>query len=238
MKKRLDNFGRFLLDIFFPNRCPFCGKFIVWNEFICGECEESVPKANGVICRKCGKRGCVCGESQDYDMAFAAFFFKEGPVRDAVYRFKHTGESNIAEYTAKDIAFCMKKENIPKPDIVIPVPMGRMKQMKRGHNQAEILARCIGKHLDIPVDSRILFKHDSKGEQHYYGKEIRRQRAEELFYSQNADLTGMTVILCDDVMTTGATNRKCARLLKKLGAEKVISAVCAVRELESIEEGA
>lgn len=241
MREQGNSFGRFLLDIFFPNRCPLCGNFIVWNEYICKSCEESVPKANGAICRKCGKRECICGTIPDYDMAFAAFFFEEGPVRDAIYRFKHTGESNIAEYTARDIDFYMKSENIPKPDVIVPVPMGRRKQRKRGHNQAEILAECIGKRLGIPVNSRILCKHDSKDEQHNYGKEERRERAERLFYAKdrNSDLTGMTVILCDDVMTTGETNKKCARLLKELGAETVISAVCAVRELEStIEEGA
>ena len=241
MRERGNSFGRFLLDIFFPNRCPLCGEFIVWNEYICNDCEESVPDANGKICRKCGKLRCECGNSPDYDMAFASFFFTEGSVRDAIYRFKHTGEPNIAEYTAMDIDFCMKRENVPKPDVIVPVPMGKMKKLKRGHNQAEILAECIGKRLGIPVNSRILFKHDSDDEQHNHGREARKERAERLFYIQdkNIDLKGMTVLLCDDVMTSGATNNKCARLLKELGAERVISAVCAVRELETtIEEGA
>ena len=233
--------GRFLLDIFFPNRCALCGDFIVWNEYICKSCGENVPAANGVICRKCGKLRCECRRKHkpDYDMAFAAFFFREGPVRNGIYRFKHTGESNIAEYTARDIDLYMKKENVPKPDIIVPVPMGRKKRFKRGHNQAEILAKCIGKRLHIPVKNKILFKCDSQEEQHNLSRKERLERVEKQFYSKKADLTGMTVLLCDDVMTSGATNNKCARLLKELGAEKVISAVCAVREFEStIKEGA
>lgn len=238
MRELTGNFGRFVLDIFFPNRCPLCGDFIMWNEFICGECKESLPAANSVICRKCGRVSCECGNDQDYDMVFASFFFIEGPIRDAIYRFKHTGESNIAEYTAGDIEFYINKEKIPVPDVIVPVPMGKMKRMKRGHNQAEILAQCIGKRLDVPVNSRILFKYDSKDEQHNLGKAARSQRAESQFYAKDADLRGMTVLLCDDVLTTGATAGKCARLLKGLGAERVIFAVCAVRDESAIEEGA
>ena len=239
MTELIDNCGRFLLDIVFPNRCPMCGDFIAWNDILCKSCEETIPCANGRICRKCGKLRCECKNDIKYDMAFAAFFFSEGYVKDAVYRFKHTGESGIAEYTAKDIAFYMKKENIPKPDIIIPVPMGRMKRFKRGHNQAELLARCIGKSLDTPVNSKVLFKYDTKDEQHSYGRKVREQRVKELFYVKKADLTGMTVLLCDDVMTTGATANECALLLKGLGAKAVIFAVCAVRELETtIEKGA
>lgn len=230
MTELADKCRAFLLDIVFPNRCAVCGKFIMWNENLCTECNEKFPVANSKICRKCGKLRCTCKEKNDYDMAFATFFFKEKLVRNAILRFKINGETGIAEYTARDIAFYMDKEKIPRPDIVVPVPMGKRKRLKRGHNQAELLAKCIGKRLGIPVNSRILFKYDTEDEQHNYGRKERKKRVKTLFYTKNADLTGMTVLLCDDVMTTGSTADKCAMLLKNLGAKTVIFAVCAVTE--------
>lgn len=228
-----DKCKAFLLDIIFPNRCPFCGGFIAWDRHICGECVETLSRANDIICRKCGKDKCVCGEDILYDTAFASFFYNEEPVGGAVHRFKETGELNLARYTVKDIALHMRREDIQKADMVVPVPMGRKKRRKRGHNQAELLARCIGKELDIPVRSDILFKYDTADEQHGHNAEERRERVKTLFYTGGADLSGKTVMLCDDVMTTGATISECAGLLKKLGAECVISAVCAVTILEN-----
>lgn len=232
----LDKCKAFLLDIAFPNRCPFCDEFIAWDGYVCDACIEKYASANGVICRKCGREECVCGDTLCYDMAFASFFYSEEPVREAIYRLKDIGEINIAEYTAADIEEYMKRENIPKPDIVVPVPMGRKKRRKRGYNQAELLARCIGKHLDIPVRSDILFKYDTKEEQHDFGAEERLKRVKSLFYTGKTDLSGKTVMLCDDIMTTGATVNECARLLKELGAESVCSAVCALTRLEKTSE--
>lgn len=228
----IDKCKAFLLDIVFPNRCPFCGDFIMWDKHICGRCEETLQNANDIICRKCGKDKCICGGELNYDVAFATFIYNEKPVRSAILNFKLTGEMNIAEYAVKDIALRMEKENITVPDIIVPVPMGRKKRRRRGHNQAELLAECIGKKLDRPVRNDILFKYDTKDEQHRHGAEERHERVKTLFYTGKADLSGMTVMICDDVMTTGATISECAGILKNLGAECVISAVCAVTIFE------
>lgn len=232
----LDKCKAFLLDIAFPNRCPFCGEFIAWDGYVCDACIEKYASVNGVICRKCGREECTCGGSLFYDTAFASFFYSDEPVREAIFRLKDIGERNIAEYTAADIEEHMKRENIPKPDIIVPVPMGRKKRRKRGHNQAELLAECIGKRLDRPVRTDILFKYDTKEEQHSFGAEKRLERVKTLFYTGRKDLSGNTVMLCDDIMTTGATINECARLLKELGAESVCSAVCALTRLEKISE--
>ncbi len=237
MTEILDRCIRYLLDIVFPNRCPFCGKFIPWNVYICEECSSELSMANDFICRKCGKRKCVCELPRQYDMTLASLFYNEKPVRKAIIDFKNTGDENIAGFTADDIAYHMEKENIPAPYAVIPVPMGKKKQRKRGHNQAEILARCIGRRLGIPVINNILFKFDTDDEQHSHGREEREERVKTLFYAgKDISLAGKTVFLCDDVMTTGATLNECAELLKGLGAVSVIAAVCAVTETTTTAE--
>ncbi len=80
-------------------------------------------------------------------MVYGSYFFNEKPVADAVYRFKHEGERNIAELSAADIAEYIKVDNTTIPDFIVPVPMGRRKQISRGHNQAELFGKSLSKVL-------------------------------------------------------------------------------------------
>lgn len=237
MKSQLNKCKAFVLDIFFPNRCPFCDDFIRWDKLICNNCRESLIPANDKICRICGQEKCCCHDSKlNYDTVLASFFYDDKNVSKAVYSFKYHGIINIAEYTAYDASVHIKNENITVPDMIVPVPMGIHKQRSRGHNQAELLGQCICKELDIPVRNDLLYKKDTKDEQHIHTAVERIKRVKGLFYCGNEDLSGKSVLLCDDVMTTGATLNECAGLLKSMGAEKVIAVVCAAARLDNSQE--
>lgn len=232
-KTFLKNCKAFMLDIFFPNRCPFCDEIIKWDKNVCDDCRETLVPACEKICHKCGNLNCTCDESRNYDNAYAALFFDDENVSEAIYEFKRTGMSNIAMYTAEKVC-----KYIDKADLVTAVPMGRRKRRNRGHNQADILARCIGECLDIECKFNLLYKADTEEEQHHFSEAERKERVKDLFYCSDADLSGKTIILCDDVMTTGSTLNRCAELLKEMGADKVIVCACAVTRLEkSREEG-
>lgn len=230
---KFDDIRLFALDILFPSRCPFCGDFIMWNELCCGACRDTLASANDVICRKCGQDKCRCGrESYAFDMVYGSYFFDEKPVTNAVYQFKHEGERNMAELSAADIAEHMKAEGTPVPDFIVPVPMGRRKRVARGHNQAELFGKSLGRALGIPMRRDLVFKHDTKDEQHRHNEKERRERVKTLFYGGNENLSGKKILLCDDVLTTGSTLSECAAILKNAGAESVIAAVCAVTRLQ------
>lgn len=223
----LNSCKAYILDIFFPNRCPFCNKIIKWDKVVCDDCRENLVPACEKICHKCGNMNCVCDEFKSYDNAYAAVFFDDKNVSNAVYEFKRTGMANLAEYTAEVVC-----KYVDKADLVTGVPMGKRKQRKRGHNQADILAKCIGECLDTEYKRNLLYKIDTKEEQHYFSEAERKERVKDLFYRSDTDLSGKTVILCDDVMTTGSTLNRCAELLKEMGADKVIVCVCAVTRLK------
>lgn len=230
-KINLKSCKAYLLDMFFPNRCPFCNEIIKWDNSVCDECRNKIINACEKICPKCGNINCVCDGSKSYDNAYAAVLFDDENVSNAVYEFKRLGMSNLAEYTAEIVC-----QYIDNADIVTGVPMGTRKQKSRGHNQADILARCIGEHLNIPFARGLIYKVDTEDEQHHFSEEKRKERVKDLFYGSNADLSGKTVILCDDVMTTGSTVNRCAELLKEMGAVKVIICVCAVTRYDKSQE--
>ncbi len=230
-KKVLKKCKAFVLDIFFPNRCPFCNEVIRWDKLVCDDCRSDLVVANEKICHKCGNLHCACDTAKNYDNAYAAVFFDDNNVSNAVYDFKRTGMSNLAEYTAEIVCPC-----IDEADLVVSVPMSKRKQRRRGHNQADILAKCIGECLDIPFADNLLYKIDTKEEQHLFSEEERKERVKNLFYSGDTDLSGKTVVICDDVMTTGSTIDFCAGLLKKMGADKVIVCVCAVTRFDKSQE--
>ncbi len=226
-KTFLKNCKTFLLDIFFPNRCPFCKAFIRWDMSVCDNCRSELTPACENICHKCGNLHCSCDGSKYFDNVYAAVFFDDENVSGAIYDFKHTGMVNLAEYTAEIVS-----GYIENSDLIVGVPMSKRKRRVRGHNQADILAMCIGECLDTPFGKNILYKIDTKEEQHQFSEAERVERVNELFYSGDTDLSGKTIILCDDVMTTGSTVNRCAELLKEMGADKVIVCVCAVTRFD------
>ena len=226
-KMFMKNCKAWILDMMFPNRCPFCSEIIMWNKYVCDECRSKLVNACDVICHKCGGAPCSCSNSNKFDSAYAAVFFDDENVSDAIYDFKQIGMSNLAEYTAEIVC-----KYIDEADLVCSVPMGKNKLRSRGHNQADILAECIGERLNIEFCKNLLYKIDTKEEQHYFNEEERAERVKDLFYKSSADLTGKTIILCDDVMTTGSTLNRCAELLKEMGADKIVVCVCAVTRLE------
>ena len=213
----------YILDLFFPNRCPFCDEIISWNDNVCDHCRKNLIDASEQICRKCGNCPCECDCVKAYDNSYAALFFDDENVSNAIYEFKRTGMSNLAEYAAEIVC-----KYIDNADLVTSVPMGKRKQRNRGHNQADVFARCIAEHLDTYLDKNILYKLDTKEEQHHLSEEERAERVKNLFFINDVALNGKTIVLCDDVMTTGSTVNRCAELLKEMGADKVIVCVCAV----------
>ena len=105
-------------------------------------------------------------------------------------------------------------------DLIIPVPLHRVKQAKRGYNQSTLIAAGLSEVLHIPVSDKLLLRVKDTESQ------TRKSRAERLnnmagafSIAENADLTGKHILLCDDVLTTGATLEACALAL--LAAEGV-----------------
>lgn len=203
---------RYFLDILMPNSCPICEKAIKWDKLICENCmEELVPAHNEK------REGLIC------DYFFSAFGY-EGNCVKAVCNLKENYVYNFAEYTAQIIAENLEKSELKdKIDLVCAVPMNWKKKAERGYNQAEVIGNFLCKFLGKNKDYKLLKRTNDKILQHSLSAVERKIHAEKIYRINDAhrDISGKRILLCDDVVTTGATMNRCTFLLRQMGAKEV-----------------
>ena len=219
-----------ILCLFFPKRCCFCGKVIRPEKTVCSECEDEAFRIEGETCLLCGysKQDCICkGHKNAYSEIYSPFYYELGG-RKAVLRLKDKGVKSVAERLAKDMYESVMKNASDKDfDEIAFVPMTKRQLKSRPANQSELLARELSKLMNIPVRS-YLVKLSDVPMQHTLNESKRKGNVLGIF--DVTDVTedenvfspqGKSILLCDDVKTTGATLNECAKMLKLAGAKRV-----------------
>ncbi len=218
-----------VLDVLVPRRCGLCGAF---GEFLCAACAAALPRAAGPRCRTCAAplvpgmvcRACAALPDQPLTTLAAACRF-EGDARRLVHRLKYESLSALAEPMGALMAACPLPH--PRPDVLVPVPLHRARVRRRGFNQAELLARAIGRAHGIPMAPRALVRVRATPSQVRQAGAAHRAANVTGAFACRDDVSGRVVLLVDDVATTGATLRACAAALRAAGAATVHALVFA-----------
>ena len=229
------NLGTKLIDLLYPRRCPVCHDIVsVRGERICPECRGRFQPVEEPVCLKCG-RGLTSEEEEycrscrqkpgDFHASTAAFYYDE-TARNSVMKFKYEGRREYADYYVEALLRHRKEQLLRwKPQLILPVPIHSSRRRERGFNQAEELARRLGKELGLPVRTDILKRSRRTADQKELSAADRRKNLQNAF-SVSVPLTGLRrVLLVDDVYTTGSTLNACARALRAAGAERVYGCV-------------
>lgn len=220
-----------LIDLVFPNRCPFCKSVIHWKSYCCDECfdkAEWINYDNVNICRRCGHYTCICNtENIFYDRCYSAASYSDETVRNAVLSLKYRRSENSAVIFSEHIFSLLVNEEHTDFDLIVPVPMHRKNIRRRGYNQAEIIAAHMSVLLNVPVRTDLIGKHYSAQAQHSRNAGERKAAVMTEYFSLDNRLNGEKILLCDDIFTTGSTVNRCAELLKGIGASSVTAAICA-----------
>lgn len=219
--KKTKNIISHLLSWLFPRRCAFCGKAVDDDGFACTECLDKLPFVTGELCSVCGreKRYCCCSPKKAYgfERCISPLYY-EDDARRGVIAFKFRKRENNAAAFASLAAEKIKKEYASITfDAVTSVPLSHTEKRRRGYNQAEVFARKTAKLIGVPYRELLKKPSDIKL-QRELDPESRWQNVKGAFKAENA---GGTVLLADDIITTGATLDCCARELLKAGAQKV-----------------
>lgn len=223
-----------LLNLLLPNRCPGCDAFLHSDELLCPACEEKILLPHDDYCHVCGMLRCKCGtHPPDYDMAVICARYTgepDDPAVRAIWELKNSLNTNFAAFAGNMIA--QRIRHCPDYgvfDCVTAVPMHRAKLRKRGYNQAELIGRRIAAELTVPYRNDLLRKERSDMAQHSLNASARAANVAS-FAARDVSLDGMRILLCDDVLTTGATMNRCALLLRSCGASFVTAAAAAATD--------
>ena len=229
-------------DLVVPRTCAVCGDAVAASVpgRVCAAClaafedlsfegaatcERCARPFPGVRCRRCPSRGLGFASA-------AAFGPFEGRVRDAVHAIKFHDDAGLGLALGRLVARAAERlREIDRVDVVVPVPLHVSRLLSRGFNQAALLAREVARRRGCPLVLDALERVRAASAQSGSSRSRRRANVAGAFRASRRGVAGKTVLLVDDVLTTGATLAACARALDAAGARRVHVAALA-RALE------
>ena len=195
--------GAAALDLLFPRKCVGCGRE---GALLCDRCIAEAPRA-------------VDTTGIGLQLVLAPFEMK-GAAQKAVHRLKYNGVRGLAGPMGAAMAQHLQRHGV-EPDVIVPVPLHRSRQRERGYNQAELLARAVGRWLETPVDASLLVRTESAGPQARSASREERQANVAGAFKAQREAIGKSIVIVDDVTTTGATLQSCAATVRQAGARRV-----------------
>jgi competence protein ComFC len=222
MKAQLTKIGKLALDFFLPQSCLGCG---IEGAVLCLSCAAKMPRVVQPYCQSCGLpfQGKSCTDcshkSPPFDGLRSAFRF-EKLVREVIYQFKYHNIRGLADPLAVELFHYLQKNPLPS-ELVIPVPLHRVRLRKRGYNQSELVATLLGHMLGLEVDTTSLKRIVNTKSQTKLERAMHRKTNMKGAFESNDSVKGKKILLIDDVLTSGATLSSCATALKKAGASSV-----------------
>lgn len=232
------------LDLLFPIRCLECRLFMPVESptpYLCPSCLEKIKLIPHGYCAFCptlsheGKTCPTCRPAHYLDYGWAATAYSQPLVRKMLWAYKYKFVSSLhlalgallmkfLRQEKKDLFLSTYQEQL----VVMPVPLHIRRFRWRSYNQSALLATVIAHALKLQLDTGSLFRRKHRRPQTELAPEARAENASKIFSCPKAEgLAGKTVILVDDVCTTGSTLDACAKVLKEAGAQKVIGLVVA-----------
>ena len=216
-----------LLDLLYPRECAGCGTRIAeaGRLAFCPGCDGHLEWIAPPSCPRCGASlaGERCGECEGRDFRFAgavALGKYDGRLRDYLLVLKFRGGRYLADEFGRRLAERIDR----KFDLVVPVPMSRWKLLFRGYNAAALVAERLARHAGLPFRSQGIRKIRRTKPQAELEREERLQNPKGAY---RASAVRGSVLLVDDVLTTGATANACTEALLAAGASEVRVAVVA-----------
>lgn len=221
-------------DVLYPEKCMLCGKLISASRSgVCQECTGRMPYISGDRCMKCSKKtdgpDSVCMDCKRHRHVYRqgyALYGYDGNMERIIAGIKYSGNRRNIDKLAKELAYhssvYMKKWDAR---LIVPVPLHKSKLRKRGFNQAGIIARIIAGEYGIPYDDRLILRRKKTRPQKNLDDGERKNNLRNAFYADTVrygrykDLK--SVIVVDDIYTSGSTVDACAAELIKAGARDV-----------------
>ena len=218
-----------ILDFIFPKRCVVCDAVLpLGKEDLCQSCQKNIQYISGAVCYKCGK---PVKETEEYcyDCKRKKHLFRQGValfsyeyIRSSLYRYKYGERREYAAVYGKYMAARFYKEKIRwKPDALIPVPLHKKRRKQRGYNQAELIAKELGKWWEVPVITELVIRVKNTRPMKEIDGTERQNNLKKAFKLGKNDVKLNTIIIIDDIYTTGSTMDAVASVCKESGIANI-----------------
>ncbi len=223
-----------VFQFFLPPQCPCCERFSEeGKQGFCSNCLSQIRWIEPPFCSICGipfisreveTHPCgACVTHRKYFTIARALGAFEGSLQEAIHRWKYEGKTYLTPFFASWMAEGLNRYWEPGSlDLLIPVPLHTRRLRERGFNQALLLVKDLSRRTGIPYRKTILQKKKSTIPQVNLSRAEREKGLRGTFHViGKEELSGLSVLLIDDVYTTGATVNECSKVLLKGGAERV-----------------
>ena len=226
-----------ILDICFPRRCPVCGEIPPAGSRICPECLDALHIIRQPVCFRCGKElespameycSDCARKARSFVRSFALLQYNQAAAR-SMAAVKYNNRREYLDFYGE--AFCRRygpQILRLRPDAAVPVPIHPSRRRERGFNQAEELAVRLGRQLDVPVYPDALRRVKKTAPQKNLDPAQRLANLRQAFAPGTLPREVGTVLLVDDIYTTGSTMEACSRVLLSMGVKTVYGAVLCV----------
>jgi ComF family protein len=218
------------LSLLFPRLCYGCGNHLMRNEnLICTECYVLIPRTDYHNIPDNPVAQLLWGRCSIEKAAAFSFYNKGSRMRKLIHNMKYKGIREVGMELGIIYGHSLKSSGFTDGiDFIIPVPLHPSKKRKRGFNQSEVIAEGISMATGIPVDRTSLIRSTKSDTQTKRSRYERWVNVEGIFtLSDKEALKGKSVLLIDDVITTGSTIESCANELLKTEGIKVSVAALA-----------
>lgn len=236
-----------LINLILPLRCIKCGKILNEHNGLCSDCFNQIQFISAPYCARCGRpflnesglksgKKQLCGQCLKqkrplFTLQRSAFVYND-ESKNIILDFKFRDKTASAETLANLLFTAGHDIWEEKPDLLIPVPLHRMRLLHRRYNQSALLVKYLAQKSGIAADYMSLIRRQNTIPQVQLSGNARRHNLKKAFavrFPQN--LKGKNVVLIDDVETTGSTLNECAHVLKKAGVRKIYALTLARTEI-------
>jgi ComF family protein len=216
------------INVCFPPVCLHCQERIIEQDmWLCGDCYDKLSFMPEQQCPKCGyptqQEECSNCEENHYVFTQAkSVFMFDGPAKTLVHELKYKGYTGIAKWFANQMYKAVLSE-MPLPDVeyITAIPLHRVKKRERGFNQSELIARALALKLKIPYTDNLIKRKINTESQTLLNKTTRKKNLKDAYKPGRLQPTGKSILIIDDVFTTGTTVNEAGKVLLTAGAKQI-----------------
>lgn len=226
----LKDYIRDFIKLIYPDNCPACGRILLENDnFLCTKCRFDLPLTNFHLEKDNIVEQIFWGRTTIERATSLLFFQKKSRYQKLIHQLKYKGKKEIGFELGVLLGSQLKKSDwIKNIDYIIPVPLHPKRQKKRGYNQSEWIGKGLEEQLGIPQITDCLVRTKHTETQTKKSKAERWENVSSIFTVQNESfITNKSILLIDDVLTTGATIESCAQTIlnEKKGGKVYIATI-------------